>query len=59
LPSDDRLKELVVVCYHRKILAQRRDDIARCLVDVCRLQEQTGTVTSQSLKEVLVIVDSI
>jgi hypothetical protein len=58
LPSGDRVKELVAVCYHKSELANHAEELMLCLIRICKLQEDMVMPADNSLKEAIVIVDS-
>lgn len=58
IPSDERVKEFVAACFHKKQLVQRKEDILTCIAQICKLQEESASQTSKELKEALMIVDN-
>jgi len=59
IPSGERLKEYVAACYQKGELKEYLDGIVASVVDTCKLQEENVEVTSNALKEVMLILDSI
>jgi hypothetical protein len=58
-PSGERIKDLVSACYYKHQLSARQEELMSCLMRICKLQEDTVTPTETSIKEAIVIVDSI
>ena len=59
IPSGERLKEYVAACYQKGELKEHLDGIVASLVDTCKLEEEKAEVTSNAVKEVMLILDSV
>jgi hypothetical protein len=59
IPSGERLKEYVAACYQKKAARDKLNSLIPELVKVCKLQEEIGMEADQSLRQVLVLVDTI
>jgi hypothetical protein len=59
IPSGQRVKELIAVCYHRQELAGHAEELMSCLMRICKLEEDMVAPSDKELKEALVIVDSL
>lgn len=58
VPSGERIKELVAACVQKGQISQRADNLLLCLIDICKLQEESACGSSPEFREALVIVDS-
>ncbi|MFA5156062.1 MAG: transaldolase family protein [Candidatus Omnitrophota bacterium] len=58
-PSGERVKDLVAACYQKNELASHQEELISCLMRICKLQEDLVLPVDNSLKEAIVIVDSL
>ncbi|MFH0935953.1 MAG: hypothetical protein V1828_03775 [Candidatus Omnitrophota bacterium] len=58
LPSGERIKELIAACVQKGEITVRADNLLLCLIDICKLQEESACESSPEFREALVIVDS-
>ncbi|MFA5156063.1 MAG: hypothetical protein WC532_01565 [Candidatus Omnitrophota bacterium] len=59
VPSGERVKDLVAACYHKQELSSHQEELMSCLMRICKLEEDMVMPANASLKEAIVIVDSI
>nr|MBP7217290.1 hypothetical protein [Candidatus Omnitrophota bacterium] len=58
VPSGERLKEYIALCYQAKAAKSQLDALVPTLMSICKLQEVTLTAADAGLQEVLVLVDA-